>query len=166
MERRHRFVRLVTAVAVATGVVAAAGIGTAGAQKTKELAVRHDQRVGRDVPPGLLRRVPGVVRGRPAERHGELPEPGRWLGKGRQEFADQVTQWGASDAPYPAADLSKVKGGSFLYVPTVTAPITVSYNVSGVTKPLKFTRSDAREDLPGLRSRAGTTRRSPPTTPA
>ncbi len=57
----------------------------------------------------------------------------------RQEFADQVTQWGASDAPYPSADLSKIKGGTFLYVPTVTAPITVSYNVSGLKKPLNFT---------------------------
>ena len=38
MHRRHRFVRLVTAVAVATGVVATLGVGTAGAQKTKQLS--------------------------------------------------------------------------------------------------------------------------------
>lgn len=66
------------------------------------------------------------------------PNPGGGSGKGRQEFADQVTQWGASDAPYASADLGKVKGGPFLYVPTVTAPITVSFNVPSVKK-LKLT---------------------------
>jgi phosphate transport system substrate-binding protein len=53
-------------------------------------------------------------------------------GKGRQDFADQVTDFGASDAPYKPEDASGVKGGEFLYFPTVAAPITVSYNVKGV----------------------------------
>jgi phosphate transport system substrate-binding protein len=55
-------------------------------------------------------------------------------GKGRQDFADQVTDFGASDAPYSAADAAGVKGGKFFYFPTVAAPITVSYNLSGVKK--------------------------------
>ncbi len=55
-------------------------------------------------------------------------------GKGRQDFADQVTDFGASDAPYNAADATGVKGGTFFYFPTVAAPITVSYNLSGVKK--------------------------------
>src|SRR6266545_4438927 len=55
-------------------------------------------------------------------------------GKGRQDFADQVTDFGASDAPYSAADATGVKGGTFFYFPTVAAPITVSYNLSGVKK--------------------------------
>lgn len=58
-------------------------------------------------------------------------------GKGRQDFADQVTDYGASDAPYSAADAAGVKGGTYFYFPTVAAPITVSYNLSGV-KSLKL----------------------------
>jgi phosphate transport system substrate-binding protein len=53
-------------------------------------------------------------------------------GKGRQDFADQVTDFGASDAPYNAQDAAGVKGGTFFYFPTVAAPITVSYNLKGV----------------------------------
>ncbi len=53
-------------------------------------------------------------------------------GKGRQDFADQVTDFGASDAPYNAQDAAGVKGGTFFYFPTVAAPITVSYNLKNV----------------------------------
>ena len=53
-------------------------------------------------------------------------------GKGRQDFADQVVDFAGTDAPYPAADLAKVKGGDFFYIPMVLAPITVAYNLSGV----------------------------------
>ena len=55
-------------------------------------------------------------------------------GKGRQDFADQVVDFAGTDAAYPSADLAKVKGGDFFYIPTVVAPITVSYNLSGVKK--------------------------------
>lgn len=53
-------------------------------------------------------------------------------GKGRQDFSDQVTDFGASDAPYKPEDAAGVKGGEFLYFPTVAAPVTVSYNLKGV----------------------------------
>ena len=139
MQGRHRFVRLVTAVAVAIGVVATAGIGTAGAQKTKELASATINGSGATFPQGYYDECRAGFNEIQPNITVNYPNPGGGSGKGRQEFADQVTQWGASDAPYPSADLTKIKGGSFLYVPTVTAPITVSYNVSGVTKPLKFT---------------------------
>lgn len=55
-------------------------------------------------------------------------------GKGRQDFADQVTDFGCTDAPYKDADKAKVKGGEFLYIPTLLAAVTVSYNVDGVDK--------------------------------
>jgi phosphate transport system substrate-binding protein len=55
-------------------------------------------------------------------------------GKGRQDFADQVTDYGCSDAPYKDADKAKVKGGDFLYFPVLLGAITVSYNVDGVDK--------------------------------
>ncbi len=55
-------------------------------------------------------------------------------GKGRQDFADQVVDYACTDAPYKEADLGKVKGGEFFYIPDVLGAITVSYNVEGVDK--------------------------------
>jgi phosphate transport system substrate-binding protein len=55
-------------------------------------------------------------------------------GKGRQDFADQVVDFACTDAPYKEADLGKVKGGEFFYIPNVLAAITVSYNVEGIDK--------------------------------
>ncbi len=55
-------------------------------------------------------------------------------GKGRQDFADKVTDYGCSDAPYKEEDLGKIKGGEFVYLPVVLGAITVSYNVEGVDK--------------------------------
>ena len=55
-------------------------------------------------------------------------------GKGRQDFADQVVDFACSDAPYKEADLAKVKGGEFYYIPNVLGAITVSYNLAGVDK--------------------------------
>lgn len=55
-------------------------------------------------------------------------------GKGRQDFADMVTDFGCSDAPYKDEDKAKIKGGEFIYVPTLLGAITVSYNVPEVEK--------------------------------
>ncbi|HZJ64440.1 MAG TPA: phosphate ABC transporter substrate-binding protein PstS [Kofleriaceae bacterium] len=55
-------------------------------------------------------------------------------GKGRQDFADMVTDYGCTDGLYKEADLAKVKGGEFLYFPILLGAITVSYNVDGVDK--------------------------------
>jgi phosphate transport system substrate-binding protein len=55
-------------------------------------------------------------------------------GKGRQDFADMVTDYGCSDAPYKDEDKAKVKGGEFVYVPMLLGAITVSYNLAGVDK--------------------------------
>src|SRR5688572_31624198 len=55
-------------------------------------------------------------------------------GKGRQDFADQVVDFACSDAPFKEADLAKVKGGEFFYIPNVLGAITVSFNVDGVDK--------------------------------
>lgn len=140
MQRRKRVARLFTVTAVAAGLVATAGIApAAAAPKAKALPEATINGSGATFPQGYY----DACREAFAEVQPNItvnyPNPGGGSGKGRQEFADQVTQWGASDAPYPSTDLSKIKGGTFLYVPTVTAPITVSYNVSGVNKPLKFT---------------------------
>ncbi len=55
-------------------------------------------------------------------------------GKGRQDFADQVVDFACTDAPFKDADLGKVKGGDFFYIPNVLGAITVSFNVEGVDK--------------------------------
>jgi phosphate transport system substrate-binding protein len=54
-------------------------------------------------------------------------------GKGQTDLQAGLVQWAGSDGVPAAADLSKYKG-PVLNFPTVGAPITVSYNLSGVDK--------------------------------
>jgi phosphate transport system substrate-binding protein len=58
---------------------------------------------------------------------------GKGSGAGQTDLANQVVEFAGSDVPVPSASLSSFKGGSILYFPTVLGPITVSYNVSGVS---------------------------------
>jgi len=53
-------------------------------------------------------------------------------GKGRTDLASGVVNYAGSDSPIPQSDLSQFKG-TVLYFPTVIAPITISYNLSGVS---------------------------------
>jgi phosphate transport system substrate-binding protein len=53
-------------------------------------------------------------------------------GTGKKEFGQGLTDFAGSDSTVKDSD--GVPAGSFLYVPTVAAPITVSYNLSGVDK--------------------------------
>lgn len=53
-------------------------------------------------------------------------------GKGRQDLADQIVDWAGTDGTIKEEDLAGYKGGEVLYFPTVVAPITVSFNISGV----------------------------------
>jgi phosphate transport system substrate-binding protein len=55
-------------------------------------------------------------------------------GKGRQDFADGVTDYGCSDGAYKDEEKAKIKGGEFVYVPILLGAITVSYNLPGVDK--------------------------------
>ncbi len=52
-------------------------------------------------------------------------------GKGRTDLQTGVVDWAGSDGLVKAEDVAKYKG-PFLYFPTVAAPITVSYNLTGV----------------------------------
>lgn len=54
-------------------------------------------------------------------------------GQGQQELADKVVTWAGTDAPVHEEDLPGFKGGQILYFPTVAAPITVAYNVDGLS---------------------------------
>lgn len=55
-------------------------------------------------------------------------------GEGQTKLADGVVDFAGTDTLVKKEDLAKYKGGEFLYVPTVAAPITVSYNLPGVKK--------------------------------
>ena len=51
---------------------------------------------------------------------------------GKQDLANQVVQFAGTDSLIKDADKPTFKGGDVLYFPTVGAPITVSFNLSGV----------------------------------
>lgn len=53
-------------------------------------------------------------------------------GTGKKEFAQGLTDFAGSDSLVKDSD--GLAAGTFYYVPTVAAPITVSYNLSGVDK--------------------------------
>jgi len=61
-------------------------------------------------------------------------------GKGISDLATATIDFGGTDRPVKDAEKATFTGGDFLYFPTVAAPITVSYNLSGVdkTKPLQL----------------------------
>ncbi len=62
-------------------------------------------------------------------------------GKGRTDLASGVVNYAGSDSPIAASDLSTFKG-TVLYFPVVIGPITMSYNLSGV--------SDLKLDAPTI----------------
>lgn len=55
-------------------------------------------------------------------------------GQGQTDLQEMTKDFVGSDGVVKAADLPKYKGGEFVYVPTVIAPITLSYNLPSVAK--------------------------------
>lgn len=55
-------------------------------------------------------------------------------GTGQTDLQTNVDDFAGTDGTVKAEDLSKYTGGEFVYVPTVIAPITMSYNLSSVPK--------------------------------
>ena len=54
-------------------------------------------------------------------------------GKGRTDLASGVVNFAGSDSPIPSSQTSLFAGKTILYFPVVIGPITVSYNLSGVS---------------------------------
>jgi len=54
-------------------------------------------------------------------------------GKGRTDLASGVVNYAGSDSPIPAADVPIFKGKTVLYFPVIIGPITMAYNLSGVS---------------------------------
>ncbi len=59
-------------------------------------------------------------------------------GKGRSDLAAGVVQFAGSDSPIPSDEVANFKGKTVLYFPVFLGPITVSYNLSGVSGGLKL----------------------------
>jgi phosphate transport system substrate-binding protein len=59
-------------------------------------------------------------------------------GKGRTDLASGVVNFAGLDEPIPAAEQANFQGKTVLYFPVAIGPITVSYNLSGLSKPLQL----------------------------
>ena len=58
---------------------------------------------------------------------------------GIRQLSDQIVDFGATDGPMTDEQLAKAKGGTILHFPTVLGGVAVTYNLPGVTQPLKLT---------------------------
>jgi phosphate transport system substrate-binding protein len=59
-------------------------------------------------------------------------------GKGRTDLSSGTVQFAGSDSPIPSDEAANFKGKTVLYFPVIIGPITMSYNLTGVTN-LKLT---------------------------
>jgi len=64
----------------------------------------------------------------------KLEYGGGGSGKGRSDLQTKVVDFAGTDSVVKDEDKPKFTGGDFVYVPTVIAPITLSFNVSGIDK--------------------------------
>ncbi len=61
-------------------------------------------------------------------------------GQGIKDFTNNLTDFGASDAAMTDAEMAKVTTGGVLLLPMTAGSIVISYNLPGVTDPIKLTR--------------------------
>ncbi|MGH7712698.1 MAG: extracellular solute-binding protein, partial [Gemmatimonadaceae bacterium] len=59
-------------------------------------------------------------------------------GGGIRQFSEQTVDFGATDAPMTDEEMAKAKGGPVLHFPTVLGADVVTYNLPGVTQPLRL----------------------------
>ncbi len=59
-------------------------------------------------------------------------------GKGRTDLSSGVVNFAGSDSTIPASEEANFKGKTVLYFPVIIGPITLSYNLSGLSKPLQL----------------------------
>ena len=60
-------------------------------------------------------------------------------GGGIRQISEQTVDFGATDSPMSDEELSHAKGGPILHVPTVLGGVVITYNLPGITQPLKLT---------------------------
>jgi phosphate transport system substrate-binding protein len=59
-------------------------------------------------------------------------------GTGRANLAASTVNFAGSDSPIPSTETASFKGKTVLYFPVIIGPITLSYNLSGLSKPLQL----------------------------
>jgi phosphate transport system substrate-binding protein len=59
-------------------------------------------------------------------------------GTGRTNLAASTVNFAGSDSPIPSSETANFKGKTVLYFPVIVGPITLSYNLSGLSKPLQL----------------------------
>jgi phosphate transport system substrate-binding protein len=60
-------------------------------------------------------------------------------GGGIRQLSEGTVDFGATDSPMTDAEMAKAKGGPILHIPTVMGAVVATYNVAGVSQPLKLT---------------------------
>jgi len=59
-------------------------------------------------------------------------------GGGIRQLSEQTVDFGASDSPMKDDEMTNAKGGPVMHFPTVLGAVVLTYNVAGVTAPLKL----------------------------
>jgi phosphate transport system substrate-binding protein len=62
-------------------------------------------------------------------------------GGGIRQLSDMTVDFGASDSPMSDDEMRKTRGGPVMHFPTVLGAVVITYNVPGVTQPLRLTGS-------------------------
>ena len=60
-------------------------------------------------------------------------------GGGIRQLSEGTVDFGASDSPMSDEEMAKAKGGPIIHFPTVLGADVITYNLPGVSAPLKFT---------------------------
>lgn len=67
-------------------------------------------------------------------------------GGGIKQFSDGIVDFGGSDGPMSDDELTRTRHGAVLHFPSVLGAVVMTYNVPGVTEPIKLT-ADAIADI-------------------
>jgi phosphate transport system substrate-binding protein len=60
-------------------------------------------------------------------------------GGGIRQLQEQTIDFGGTDAPMSDAELANAKGGPVLHIPTALGAVAITYNLAGLTQPIKLT---------------------------
>ena len=60
-------------------------------------------------------------------------------GAGVKQLSEGTVDFGASDGPMTDQEMASAKGGAVLHIPTTLGAVVVTYNLPGVTQPLRMT---------------------------
>jgi phosphate transport system substrate-binding protein len=79
-------------------------------------------------------------------------------GGGIRQLSEQTVDFGASDSPMSDDEMTKAKGGAVMHFPTVLGAVVITYNLPGVTQPLRLTGSVIADIFAGRVTRWNDTR--------